>query len=220
MFDKNVAGLKKKVEKPRLFFYSIFLPVMGLCIYIILKTPSTGRFLNDILLNSLFITLFIVSMVFLDLTWKKGFENRYIPFVRDIVTKRGYEFKSLLDEDSLGSIFDSLIRCGFLEYLDDAIRSADRQRFIRIFKNGNYPEVPIFKMKMDNIQTHYFFDCLKENISGLDLRGYLRIFFHDRMNKQPTEESIRVSKSKATNEPKRKDELNLIFSKLVKFSDK
>ena len=136
------------------------------------------------------------------------------------MAKRGYEFKSLINDDSLGSIFDSLIRCGFLEYLDDAIRRNDRQKFILLFKNGYYPEFPLFKMKMDNIQTHYFFDCLKENISGLDLRGYLKIFFHDRRNKQPTEESIRASKSKATNEPKRKDELDLIFNKLVKISDK
>ncbi|MCH7411874.1 hypothetical protein MM213_00125 [Belliella sp. R4-6] len=220
MFDKNVVGLRKKVEKPRLFFYSIFLPVMVLCIYIILKAPSTGRFLNDILLNSLFITLYIIGLVFLDLTWKNDFESRFIPFAREIVAKRGYEFKSLINDDSLGSIFDSLIRCGFLEYLDDAIRRNDRQKFILVFKNGYYPEVPLFKMKMDNIQTHYFFDCLKENISGLDLRGYLKIFFHDRRNKQPTEESIRASKSKATNEPKRKDELDLIFNKLVKISDK
>ncbi|GAB3661179.1 hypothetical protein GCM10028791_35500 [Echinicola sediminis] len=129
------------------------------------------------------------------------------------MVKRNYEFKTQIDDESLGSIFDGLISFGFLEYLDDSLRISNRKKFIRIFKEGYYPDKPLFKMKMDNIQTHYFFDCLKENINGLDLDGYLQIFYHDRNKKQPTEDSIRSSKSKSLNGPKRKEDLDAIFNK-------
>ncbi|UCS92509.1 hypothetical protein KZP23_17695 [Echinicola marina] len=213
MFDGKIVGLKKKVEKPRLFFYSVFWPPMVLSIYVVFSTPSTETMSNSILLYSLFISLFISGVAFLNLTWKSDFESRYIPFIRDAVAKRNYEFKAQIDDESLGSIFDGLISFGFLEYLDDSLRISNRKKFIRIFKEGYYPDKPLFKMKMDNIQTHYFFDCLKENINGLDLDGYLQIFYHDRNKKQPTEDSIRSSKSKSLNGPKRKEDLDAIFNK-------
>jgi hypothetical protein len=179
MFDEKMVGLRKKVEKPRIFFYSIFWPIMSLCIYVVLTTRAKGDLWKDVFLFAPIIFLFIFGVLFLDLTWKSSFENRYIPLVKKTLKQRQKVFKTHYSSAQLTKIFDGMVDLGFMEYMDLEKQKYHREQFVEIFKNGKIPANPSFDLIIPGTDVHYFFTQLKFKIDKLTDTKLSTIFLNN-----------------------------------------
>lgn len=215
MFDEKMVGFRKKVEKPRLFFYSIFWPIMSLSIYVILTTNPTGTLWKDVLLFAPFVFLYIVGVLFLDLTWKPKFESRYIPLVKKNLKQRQQKFKSNYTLSQVAQIFDGMVDNGFLEYMDLEKQKNHREQFVEIFSKGIVPSAPIFDLHIPLIDAPYFFTQLRFKTHTLTNPKLEKIFL---INGEPIKSgSLRNSKYNAINS-RSKSEIQYkseeIFSKI------
>jgi hypothetical protein len=146
MFDEKMVGFRKKVEKPRIFFYSIFWPLMCISTYVVCVLSSTGTLWKDVLLFAPFVFLFIVGLLILDLTWKKRFENRYIPLVKNTLNKSQKKFRTHYTSGQLEKIFEGLLEYGFIEYMDLEKQKSHKEQFVVFFGKGTTPSTPLFDL--------------------------------------------------------------------------
>lgn len=215
MFDEKMVGFRKKLEKPRIFFYSIFWPIMSLSIYVILATNPKGTLWKDVLLFAPFVFLFIVGVLFLDLTWKPKFENTYIPLVKKNLKQRQLNFKSNYTLSQLAQIFDGMVDNGFLEFMDLEKQKYHRDQFVEILKKGIVPSSPLFDLNIPVIDAVYFFDELNNKIDGLSNPKLAKIFLINGKGIKPG--SLRSSKSNSKNSRSKSEiehQIDGIFSKI------
>ncbi|WP_425639105.1 hypothetical protein ACPUEN_05455 [Algoriphagus yeomjeoni] len=215
MFDEKMVGFRKKVEKPRIFFYSIFWPIMSLSTYAILVSNPTGTLWKDVLLFAPFVFLFIVGVLILDLTWKKRFENRYIPLVKDTLKKSQKKFRTHYTSGQLAKIFDGLVEYGFIEYMDFEKQKSHREKFVAFFEKGTTPSTPLFDLNIPVIDAVYFFDELNNKIDGLSYPTLAKIFLINGKAIKPG--SLRSSKSISKNSRSKSEieyQIDGIFSKI------
>src|SRR5690606_32056417 len=123
-------------------------------------TPPKGELWKDIFLFTPFVCLFIFGVLFLDLTWKSSFENRYIPLVKRTLKHRQKEFKTHYSSAQIAKIFDGLVDLGFMEYMDLEKQKYQREHFIEIFRKGIVPPSPQFDLNIQVIDAVYFFSQL------------------------------------------------------------
>ncbi|TXD79900.1 hypothetical protein [Algoriphagus ratkowskyi] len=215
MFDEKMVGLRKKVEKPRIFFYSIFWPIMGLCIYVVVTTPPKGDLWKDVFLFAPFVFLFIFGVLFLDLTWKSSFENRYIPLVKKTLKQGQKEFKTHYSSAQLAKIFDGLVDLGLIEYMDLEKQKFHREQFVEIFRKGIVPPAPQFDLNIQVIDAVYFFTQLNFKIDSLTNTRLAKIFL---IKGEPIKSgSLRSSKhnaKKTRSKSETEHHLDAIFSEI------
>ncbi|UZD23536.1 hypothetical protein PBT90_09060 [Algoriphagus halophytocola] len=215
MFDEKMAGFRKKVEKPRIFFYSIFWPLMCVSTFVVCVSNPTGTLWKDVLLFAPFVFLFIVGVLILDLTWKKRFENRYIPLVKNTLNKSQKKFRTHYTSGQLEKIFDGLLEYGFIEYLDLEKQKSHREQFVVCFGKGTTPSTPLFDLNIPVIDAVYFFDELNNKIDGLSYPTLAKIFLINGKAIKPG--SLRSSKSISKNSRSKSEieyQIDGIFSKI------
>jgi hypothetical protein len=123
-------------------------------------------------------------------------------------SNNSYDFKINYNKTELEKIFDRLDTNNLIELVDVSCELLDKNLFVETLSKGILPKNVLFKLKMDNIQTGYFFDNLKYKSKKLTQEKLLKIF--DNNNSGTTPRSISTSKSKS-NEPKQKEILESIF---------
>lgn len=215
MFDEKMVGFRKKVEKPRIFFYSIFWPLMCLSTYVVCVLSPTGTLWKDVLLFAPFVFLFIVGLLILDLTWKKRFENRYIPLVKNTLNKSQKKFRTHYTSEQLEKIFDGLLEYGFIEYMDLEKQKSHKEQFVVFFGKGTTPSSPLFDLNFPVIDAVYFFDELNNKIDGLSYPKLAKIFLINGKAIKPG--SLRSSKSISKNSRSKSEieyQIDGIFSKI------
>lgn len=217
MTGKNI--FQPKVDRPRVFIFSIFLPVL-LLILITLNTFKGFSFDTDegmnIILNTFFIflmiSLFLVVLLLLFKTLMKSFESLYLPNIQQIVRSYTTSFTSYARAEELRNVFDGLIKYDFLWYEDLNEQNEMRNRFVEIFVTGNFPAEPLFQLKMDNLQTYVLFENLEKDTKDLSLNGFMKIVKN--RNSKASADTITESYRKCVPENiKNRNLIELIFVK-------
>jgi hypothetical protein len=108
--------------------------------------------------------------------------------------KSNYDFVNNYKKSELEKIFENLIDENLISIIKEDENILDKDLFVEIISNEKLPESPIFKIYMNNVQTHLFFTLFKEKTNKLSLEKFLQIF--ENKNKANAE-SIRASASNA-----------------------
>ncbi|WP_114751929.1 hypothetical protein [Pleomorphovibrio marinus] len=212
MFNERVVGFDKKVERPRIYLYSVFFPVMVAMVFVFLGQNNFGEVFSTMFFSTLWIGLFFVSYLIINLAWDDSFSDRFIPNVTRMIASRNTGFKTSFTPEQLAIIFDNLVEYEFLEFIDEDLRMEKRQRFVEIFKRGRPPLTPEFKLLMNNPQTHYLHQKIEKQSKDFSLEKFLRIFSNN--NESATSKSVLSSASKAkriTQGPKRQKDIDAVF---------
>lgn len=213
MFNERVVGFDKKVERPRLYLYSVFFPIMAAMVYVFMGKNYTGDIFSGVILSSLWIGVFFISFLIINLAWGNKFEDRFIPNVTKMIANRNNEFKTSFTPFQLAMIFDNLVEYEFMDFMDEGLRKEKRQNFVEIFTNGRPPQAPLFKLLMNNPQTHYLHQKIEKKSQNFTLEKFLMIFSNN--NESATIKSVLSSASKAkriTHGPKRQNDIDDIFN--------
>lgn len=180
------SNFHPKVDKPRVFLFSIFLPLLFIIVSVFNSFEGFEFQLHEnvnLIFNAFFCTslvsLFAVVLLFLFKTLGSSFENLYLPKVKEIVQKSTCDFKSTLLPANLTSLFDRLLEYDFLSYEDLEEQKKMKEKFIDIFSSGLFPQAPLFKLNMDNVQTHVLFKKLNGNGVSITLGGMGKIFMNE-----------------------------------------
>lgn len=215
----DIKTFKPKVDKPRVFMFSIFLPTMGIVFYLFKNYNGfswNNRFIHlnklfDLLYLSSVSALFATFSILLFFTLTQKFELVFLPKLKEKVRKLNRDFKSDMKHERVALIFDRLIKLGFMEYEDYKEQIESKDTFVRIFVQGKLPEQVCFTLAMDNIQTYCFYKLLNKEIEGFELNHLLQIFGNK--NRKASAKSIIETIRKAqTNEAKDKNKIELIFA--------
>ncbi len=216
MFNRKPVGMKKKVEKPRLFFYSFSVPIMLLSIFVFLNSSSYGLLLKDVAFFSLIFGLFIISLIFMDFTWSMKFEERFLPKAKKIINENKIkDFEIELNKSQLENMFDNFVKHGIFMYDDDQVRIEDRESFVRLFLGGKFPLNPMFKLEFRNPSTSYLLTKLQQYTVNLNSSNLGKIFTNKNGHLKPG--SLYASKSnnrKYSIAPKYKDDIDQIFNEM------
>lgn len=213
MFNERIIGFDKKVERPRLYLYSVFFPIMAAMVFVFLRNYYSGDLFNAVFFSSLWIGLFIISFLIINFSWGNKFEDNFIPNVTRMIAGRNTGFITSFTPAQLALIFDSLVEYEFLDFIDEDLRKEKRQMFVEIFRSGKPPLVPQFKLLMNNPQTHYLHQKMEKRSKDFTLEKFLRIFSNN--NESASSKSVLSSASKAkriTHGPKKQEEIDAIFN--------
>lgn len=212
------SNFHTKVDKPRVFLFSIFLPLLFIIVSVINSFDGFEFKINEnvnLIFNTLFctslISLFGVILLLLFKTLGSSFENLYLPKVKEIVQKSTCDFKTTLLPANLTKIFDRLLEYDFLSYEDLEEQKKMKEKFIDIFSSGLFPQAPLFKLNMDNVQTHVLYKKLKGNGVSITLIGMEKIF----MNENGILKAKSISNSynqRAVDIPKDNDQIIALFN--------
>lgn len=207
MFNIKTDFFDKKIEKPRLFIYLTFGTITLFSFYQYLHI-DTSTFFQQYFVTTALLLLNTIGNTFLWLTWQKNFEQRFIIRIQKQILKRGnssFQFKDK-EIEYFKQLFNKLSEYNFIEVIDTRSNVTDIDCFSNTLYHGIVPEEQIFKLNMDNIQTKYLWDNLSSKSDGFTLDKFLSIFKNN--NKGATRKSIETSASKATNPPKRQEDLD------------
>lgn len=224
MFNVRVTGFKKSIERPRLFIYITFGILSWFFLFQIFHFNSENTlYRSPYLAHTILIIYFLtytLSTFLLHFSWTEEFEKTFIPKIKKIIIQgdeKDFQLKWRKEEDYqkiYERLYDSKIQ--FITLIDesDDIDNFEkgRQLFSKVMMEGKLPTKPIFKLNMDNIQTHYFFDQLKMDSTEFTLEKFLKVFKNK--NKKASEGSITASYSKSKKNPKEKYSLDKIFKGL------
>lgn len=213
MFNERVAGFDKKVERSRIYLYSVFFPLMAAMVFVFLGQNHSGEVFSTVFFSTLWIGLFFVSYLIINLAWSDTFEDRFIPNVTRMIASRNTEFKTSFTPEQMAIIFDNLVEYEFLDFIDEDLRKEKRRNFVEIFMRGRPPLAPQFKLLMNNPQTHYLHQKIEKQSKDFTLEKFLRIFSNN--NESATSKSVLSSASKAkriTHGPKRQNDIDAIFN--------
>ena len=122
MFNERVVGFDKKVERPRLYLYSVFFPIMAIMVFVFLGQNHSGEVFSAVIFSSLWIGLFFVSYLIINLAWSDTFEDRFIPNVTKMIASRNTGFKTSFTPEQMAIIFDNLVEYEFLDFIDEDLR--------------------------------------------------------------------------------------------------
>ena len=121
MFNERVVGFDKKVERPRLYLYSVFFPIMATMVSVFMGKNYTGDIFSGVILSSLWLGVFIISFLIINLAWGNKFEDRFIPNVTKMIASRNNEFKTSFTTSQLAMIFDNLVEYEFMDFMDEGL---------------------------------------------------------------------------------------------------
>lgn len=209
----------KKVDRPRVYLFSILFPILIFVYYNINHVPSIFWTENPeiyiqaisalyfCILLSLSATIVILLFFALSQKFEKLYLHKFQEAVSTILPQRK------INPSRAELIFNGLIRQGFLAYDDLDEQVEKKNDFVDIFVNGNIPENPAFKLKMDNIQSYHFYKKLKSEFGTFKLKDGPRIF--ENRNGSPSYKSISTSANNALSDPKDYTLIEAVFCKDV-----
>ena len=211
MFNIRTDFFDKRIERPRLFVYMSFGTIALISLYHYLHIEKS-TFFNQYFTTTSLVLLNVVSNMLLTLTWRNNFKEQFITKIQQQIIKRdnrAFEFNEYCLND-LKILYNNLIDNDFIELIDPNTDVNDTDKFAEILFNGTLPEVPIFMLNMNNIQTKYLWDKLEANSTGFTLDKFLLIFKNK--NSSATRGTIESSASNATSAPKRKEDIDNCFN--------
>lgn len=211
------STFQAKVDRPRIFIFSIFLPTLFIIFYSfnyfnsnVALTERIDNSIFDIFLCVILISLFAIIFLLLLKTLSRSFERLYLSKVQKLVRNYTSDFTSYASVEKMRQIFDGLTRYDFLWFEDLNEQSEIRNRFVEIFTTGNFPSEPLFQLKMDNLQTYVLFEYLAKETKDLSLTGFMKIVKNK--NAKATVDSITESYRKCVPENiKNRNLIELIF---------
>lgn len=174
-----------KVDKPRIFFISLFLPLMIISLSLIsIYKESTifngvyfiGNIILDVSYISIFLLLFIITGYLMFYLFKPSFSNLYLQKIRNKASNFLSKRKDLISYKQAENLFDNLIKHGFIIYEDLSKQAEMKLKFIEVLQNGLVLDSQLFDLKMTNIQTKLFQDQLKSINKKYTLRFVLSVF--------------------------------------------
>jgi len=174
-----------KVDKPRVFFISLFVPLMIFSLYLISiykeSTSFHGDFstiniIMDVSYISIFLLLFMVTGYLMFYLFKPSFAELYLPKIKSKASNFLSKRKDLISYKQAEFLFDNMIKHGFIIYEDLSNQTEMKSKFIEVLQKGLVLESPLFDLKMTNIQTKLFQDQLKSINKKYTLRFVLSVF--------------------------------------------
>lgn len=175
-----------KVDKPRVFFISLFVPLMIFSLYLIsIYTGSTtfhadysiGNRILDVSYISTFLLLFMITGFLTFYLFKPSFAELYLPQIQDkLDIEKSKTIVSDLNKNELEKIFNGLILKGYLNFEDIVEQKKTKELFIETFVLGIIPEKPLFSLEMDYPQLNVLYDCFKKRISEFNWNLFLKVF--------------------------------------------
>src|SRR5690606_30727978 len=213
------STFKKKVDRPRVYLFSILFPILIFVYYNINHVPSMFLVENPRIYVQAISALYFCILLSLSATivtllifaLSEKFEALYLHKFQEAVSNILPQRK--INPSRAEVIFNGLVRQGFLEYEDFNEQVEKRSDFVDIFVNGTIPENPAFKLKMDNIQSYHFYKKLKSEFRTFKLKDGPRIF--ENRNGSPSYKSISASANNASSDPKDYTLIEAVFSKDV-----
>ena len=220
IFNKNT--FVPKVDKPRVFMFSIITPLLILTFYMLNYYQSSNIFgykwkevnlwfgiVFCITFSSLFYILCILSVF----TLSKKFEKLYLPKVVKNLEIIYDTYTSYYSIKQLNDIFDGLLEHNFLIYEDFDTQNFDKENFIDLIISGKFPDYPFLFLKMDNLQTFVLHEEFEKGFREFDLNSFWK-FFRNK-NDKATVDSIVESYRKCVKENiKQRNKIELIFKKI------
>ncbi|CDS93837.1 membrane hypothetical protein [Sphingobacterium sp. PM2-P1-29] len=181
MTDKST--FQAKVDRPRIFIFSIFLPALLIVFYSIdslksneAQTEGSANSIYAIFLCVVLISLFAIIFLLLIKTLSKSFERLYLTKVQKIVKNSIRDFKTNISVDDATTIFNKLVQNGYLVYEDFDNQKEQSEAFVNIFVAGILPSEPKYSLQMKNSQINVLFDCFQNITKELDWHNFKRIF--------------------------------------------
>lgn len=175
-----------KVDKPRIFFISLFVPLMIFSLYLISIYKesnsfhgdfSVGNFIMDISYISIFLLLFMLTGYLTYYLFNPSFADLYLPQIQDQLNKeKSKSIISDLNKNELEKIFNGLILKGYLSFEDIVEQNKTKELFIETFVLGVIPEKPIFALEMDYPQLNVLYECFKKRINAFNWGLFLSVF--------------------------------------------
>ncbi len=220
IFNKNT--FVSKVDKPRVFMFSIITPLLILTFYILNYYQSSNIFgykwkeVNlwfDIVFCITFSSLFYILCILSVFTLSKKFEKLYLPKVVKNLEIVYDTYTSYYSIKQLNDIFDGLVEHNFLIYEDFDKQNFDKEKFIDLIISGKFPDHPFLFLKMDNLQTFVLHEEFGKGFREFDLNSFWRIFRNK--NKDTTVKIIIEGHRKCVKENiKQRNKIELIFKKI------
>ena len=208
MFNIKINFFDKRIERPRLFVY-LTIGIASLIMFRLFIKLESDQFLNKALFGSLLLTIYWCFSYMLYFTWGAKFQEKFIVKVEKQLLKtndKSYQLEWTKEEFT--QLYYNLVDFDFIECPDG--NTTDRLQFVEILTEGKIPNDPIFKLKMSNVQTKYFWDLLSANSKGFTLDIFLKIFKNK--NAKASRSSIEVSFSKAGNRFNGKNRIDECFA--------
>lgn len=203
------SNFHAKVDCPRVFLFSIFLPVLFIIVSVINSFEGFEFRINEnvnLIFNTLFctslISLFGVILLLLFKTLSSSFESLYLPKVKEIVQKSTCDFKTTLSVSDAEHIFNRLTKNGYLTYEDFDKEKEHSKVFVETFVNGILPHAPIFHLGMDYPQITVVYDCLQKFTDELDWKKFKKIFKSNEKEIKLESRSASVSRAKTNSKEK------------------
>lgn len=209
MFNTKYKEYNKLIEKPRLAFHIIIIPIMLFTFIQFLNFSNYGsHFLNTEYLikilgneinvamveSALYLSFFNIGVLLSFLTRTKNFEEKFILKIEEkLNASNKYDFDNKYTEMELKNIFRKLIENDFIEMINEEVDILDETLFVKTITGQIFPEFPLFKLKMNYSQYAHFCDLFQENkkISIKD-HQFLNIFLPKNGKRDPG--AIRTSK--------------------------
>jgi hypothetical protein len=209
MFNTKYKGYNKLIEKPRLAFHIIIIPIMLFTFIQFLNFSNYGsHFFNSEYLikvlgnkiniamveSALYLSFFNIGVLLSFLTRTKNFEEKFILKIEEkLNASNKYDFDNKYTEMELKNIFRKLIENDFIEMINEEVDILDETLFVKTITGQIFPEFPLFKLKMNYSQYAHFCDLFQENkkISIKD-HQFLNIFLPKNGKRDPG--AIRTSK--------------------------
>ena len=181
-----------------------FLSFFCLNIYLtqILLTTS-----NKLLLTILYMTILIISTILIYFIERKGYLQRAKSSLSSSIksnpkVNENKDFENKYSKIEIENIFSRLIDNDYINIINEDVNILDKNLFVKTLSEGILPDIPLFKLNMNNIQTQVFFSLFTEKNNNLTLEKFLKIFKNN--NEKASAESINVSICKTTKKNKEK----------------
>lgn len=218
-FNEQIKDYDKYVEKPRLLVYIVFLPILVFVIYYIGKISSSEDYYTQLIKFIVCNLASFICILFLQSSWSKystdGVNKKSKIESKSKNEENFCDFKLNYTKDELKHIYQKMIDNSFIDSLLENQDLIDDEIFINVLYSGNLPNEPIFKLNFDHVQTKTFLDHLKSRETGqkrnfnLTREKFSKIFKNN--NGEISITSLSASKSKAPNEAKKSDIIDLLF---------
>lgn len=206
MFDEGLDDYNPKLEKPRLFFHLIAITFSVIAFVQLGKPAFNPSFFIFLQFFHLLVVVFFGVMF--QITWCKIFKTRFIPQIKEVIRRTNRKPKKIIiSDEKIQKIFKGLILYGFISYDDFNEEVLMEKEFISIFSSRKFPDTPLFKLEMDNIQTHVLYKRFNAVGLSVTLDNMTKIFTN--VNGIMNAKSISNSSTQKTTDSAKDEELIL-----------
>lgn len=176
MFNSKPLEFNKHIDKPRIFIYSLFWPIVIISMIWFMAHEQNSSIWIETLLKSVKLGFFLIASWICNLTWNRDFESKYIPKIKGRLKVESQDFKCEYSNEQLETIFNGMTHFGYLEYETSEERLVKRQLFVKTFRDERLPDSPPFDLNLPVIDAVAFFTQLRLKINGLTNPKLSKIF--------------------------------------------